>query len=266
MAIEEFPVLLPRNAFGPRETARAGDLWRAFQDAAIVGSTRRGWPPERYREHGCAFVVRGMVVVHHDEARFGEPLLARTWVSSFRRGTLTDRQVRIVAGDRPIASATQRWVHIVLPDLKPVRAAPDLERSFVVVEGEADAALPAFEPLAEGPERALSFEAWHTWMDPLGHANHPAYVDWADEALSRWIAEAGADPQSLRPLAEEVTWRSGVMAPERVTVRTSLAGRTDGAAVLRHVFEGGDGRLCAEATTVRGLAGAALFDVLGRCS
>ena len=45
-----FPVTLQRNSFGPRLTARAGDVWRAFQEIAVVASTAAGWPPSRYRE------------------------------------------------------------------------------------------------------------------------------------------------------------------------------------------------------------------------
>jgi acyl-CoA thioesterase FadM len=255
VAVEELSLHLQRNAFGPRETARAGDIWRLCQDAAVVGSSRRGWPPERYREVGAAFVVRSMVVVHHRPTMFGDRLTARTWVSSFRRDTLSDRQVRIDGPDGPIAGATQRWVHVQLPSLKPCRADAELVRSFgVVPDVDADCALPAVVAPEAGREHELRFEAWYTWMDPLAHANHPAYVDWADEATSRILVAAGLDPHALRPVAEEVTWRSGVVAPEVVTVRTSCVGRTEaGAVALSHRFEGAGGRLCAEATSVRTL-------------
>src|SRR5690606_21392434 len=79
-------VMLPRSAFTPRETARAGDVWRLFQGVAVGGSIQAGWPPERYREEGVSFVVRSMVVVHHREAIYGERLVGTTWPSRFRRG------------------------------------------------------------------------------------------------------------------------------------------------------------------------------------
>ena len=63
---------LARSAFTPRDVARAGDVWRVFQEAAVAGSSAVGWPPGRYRETGTAFVVRQMTVVHHRETRFGE--------------------------------------------------------------------------------------------------------------------------------------------------------------------------------------------------
>ena len=211
-----------------------------------------------------------MTVVHHRETRFGESLSAKTWVSSFKRGILSDRQVRISAGWSPVADATQRWVHVELPGLKPVRASAELEVSFGVLQpdGERDVMLPKVHPIEGGAEHTFAFGAWHTWMDPLAHANHPAYVDWADEALARMVAARGVDPQRLVPLAEEVSWRSGVEAPETVTVRTRLVGRTIlGAPAFGHTFHGGDGRLCAEATTLRALAeGESLLELLGEAS
>lgn len=258
--VEVFPLHLQRNAFGPRDTARAGDLWRLCQDAAVIGSSRRGWPPARYREESCAFVVRSMRAVHHHQTAFGEPLIARTWVSTFRRGMFSDRQIRIETEGKLVLAATQRWVHVVLPDLKPARASESLEASFGLhsPEGDGDIELPAWDP-ADGEPHTFSFEAWYTWMDPLAHANHPLYLDWADEATSRRVAAAGLDPYALLPIAEEVTWRSGVLAPERMTVESRKIGvlrREEGLAVaLSHRFLGQDGRLCAEATTIRALDG-----------
>src|SRR5688500_14285673 len=126
MSLETFDLHLPRNAFSPRDAARAGDIWRLLQDAAVLGSSRRGWTPERYREEGAAFVVRRMSVVHHREVAFGEPLTVLTWVSSFRRGMLSDRQIRVASRGDPAVSASQDWVHVAMPDMKPKRASDAL--------------------------------------------------------------------------------------------------------------------------------------------
>lgn len=253
MSLEELALHLPRNAFGPRETARAGDLWRVCQDAAVLGSSRRGWPPERYRAEGCAFVVRAMTVVHERSVSFGQAVTARTWVSTFRRGMLTDRQVRVSSPDGVVCRATQRWVHVSSPSLQLARASPELVDAFplVVDPDDGDVALPAFTPVAEAPTRAFEYDVWHGWMDPLAHVNHPAYVDHAEEGIARILAARGVDPQALAPIAEEVTWKSGLRAPERVVATTTLVGVTeDGGAVTRHVFAV-DGEVRAEATLIR---------------
>jgi acyl-CoA thioesterase FadM len=257
MSLEVFPLQLSRHAFGPRDTARAGDVWRLFQDAAVVGSARRGWSPERYRAEGCAFVVRTMSVVHERPVRFGEPLQARTWVSGFRRDMFSQRQVHIesVVADREpetIARASQKWVHVAMPDMAPARASAALLASFEAVGPADDVVLPALASEDPGAPHLLELVAWHTWMDPLAHANHPAYLDWADEALSRVVADRGADPQGLRAVGGTLTWRSGVVAPEAVAVRVQRLGATErGDVVLGVTITGGDGRACADGRVVR---------------
>jgi acyl-CoA thioesterase FadM len=253
MHLVEFALTLSRHAFGPRERARAGHLWRLFQDAAIEGSSRRGWPPARYREIGSGFVVRRMLVVHHSEAVFGDAITARTWVANFKRGMFSDREIRLDAtpdggSPRPLASATQQWVYVTAPALKPSRAPDGMVESFAPgdLDGDARPALPPVE--SELPEAVfrIELETWFTAMDPLAHANHPAYVDWADEALSRWIARAGGDPHGLVPVAEEVTFRSGIVAPEPARVELVRHGRSARGVVFRGLVRGGDDRVCAE--------------------
>ncbi len=253
--VRSVPLRLSRHAVSPRHVARAGELWRMCQDAAIEASTMVGWPATRYRDEAVGFVVSQMTLVHHRELTEADTPSARTWVADFRRGMLSRREVRLFAGEAPLATATQKWVHVAIVDgeLKPARASADLLRSlpFVEVAGAPSAALPHFEP-AQGPVRRFEFTSWYAWMDPLAHANHPQYVDWADESTCRVLASRGLDPQALVAVAEQVTFRSGVTAPEEVTVRTRLTGLTvAGDAVLTHRVEGGDGRPCADVVTVR---------------
>lgn len=247
--MHELPLLLPRSAFSPREAARAGDVWRLFQDVAVGGSMKAGWPPERYREEGVSFIVRSMEVVHHRETLYGEPLTGRTWPSRVRRQMFFQRECRITGPLGPVASATQHWVH-VSSALELVKASDAMLAAFPEEDHGASVALPDREPVerVEGPE--LSFECWRTWMDPLAHVNHPAYVDWCDEALSRWLERAGHDPVRLQPVAESAKYRGGVVGAERVTVTTALIARAGDAAVFEHAVRVGDDDR-AKLTTVR---------------
>ncbi len=194
-----------------------------------------------------------MTVVHHREAVFGEPLTIETWVSTFKRGLVSHREVRVTVDGEPLVSATQEWVHVqTQPTLSPSRAAPELVDALSPIEhGAGHVVLPPMES-SEGPElRAVELQLWHTWMDPLAHANHPAYVDWCDEAVCRRLASRGHDPQGLVPVAEYVHYRSGAMAPETVSVHSRVVGRTGDSLALTHRLVGADGRLCATATTLR---------------
>ncbi len=249
----EVDVMLPRSAFTPRETARAGDVWRLFQDVAVGGSIGAGWPPERYRDEGVSFIVRSMVVLHHRETIYGEALKGRTWPSRFRRGLFFTRECRVSSPRGVIASATQEWVH-VSSDLQLVRASEALVAAFPVEAHEPPVALPAFDAIEGARTHRFDFSCWHTWMDPLAHVNHPAYVDFCDEATSRAMATEGLDPQRLSPIAEEARFSSGVVAGDEVAVLTRVVGRTsEGAAVFEHHVEVGD-RTCARVVTMRRLA------------
>lgn len=252
---------LSRSAFSPREAARAGDLWRLFQDIAVEGSVLAGWPPARYLEEGVSFVVRGMTVRHHREAGYGERLTGRTWPSRFRRGMLFRRECRVVAPDGPVASATQEWVHVT-SDLKMSPAGQGLVESFPVETYDGPITLPAYEPVRGARTHRFELSCWHTWMDPLGHVNHPTYIDWCDEALSRAMASAGLDPVRLSPVAEEATFKRGVVAGQHVEIETRLVGHCAGAAAFEHrIFEhfertaGTSDRPCARVISVRRLAG-----------
>lgn len=252
----EMELVLPRHAFSPRETARAGDIWRACQEAAVEASARVGWPPARYVEERTAFVVYAMTVVHHRETWFGERLRATTWLGQFRRETITTREVRLMgASGEMLASATQGWVHVG-SDLRPKRGSPALVAAFVEHDGGPSVSLPSFEKASFGEGVRIAFRCWHTWMDPLGHVNHPAYVDWVDEAISRRMSEVGLLPATLRPVAEKVSFKAGVVADDDVEVDVHPLGRTvSGDLVVSATIRRADGVLCATGTFVRGLAG-----------
>lgn len=264
------PASLPRHAFSARDAARAGDVWRAFQEVAVEASTLAGWPPLRYRDEDVAFVMRTMTVVHAREVLYGEKLDATTWVRSFRRGMFSHREIRLRSARGAIASAAQTWVHVRAAkdadghwQLTPVRAPESLERAFPIHDATQDEAtrelaalpeLPSFT-LRESVPFELTVEAWITTMDPLDHVNHPAYVDWCDEATSRALRRAGLDPVALVPVAESATYSRGVQALEHALVRSRVVGITDaGDVALDHQITVGDAR-CANVTTIRRVIG-----------
>ena len=195
-----------------------------------------------------------MTVVHFSEPKYGDALTAQTWVANFRRGILSRREIRVCDGSGVVAAASQEWVH-VSDQLKPVRASEACLAAFEVEDVDVQHALPEWTPSARDVHYEFTFDAWHTWMDPLGHANHPMYLDWCDESVSRWMFSVGLTPVELRPVAETITWKLRVEAPQTVVVQTALKGQTEnGDAVFEHVIRNDTGALCASATTVRSLA------------
>jgi len=251
MSLVETTCSLPRHAFAPGELARAGDVWRMLQEVAIEGSSRLGWPPTRYVEAQAGFVVRTMTVRHLAPIVFGDAIHASTWVSRMRREMFTDREIRATGPRGPVVAATQGWVHVTVPSLAPSRACKELVDALPVLEREPSVAMPEPSEGATGAEARFAFEAWHTWMDPLAHANHPAYVDWVDEALSRRMRHAGLDPQGLQPVAERITFRAGVVAGDPVEVHTQLVGTDGHDAFVKATLTNGDGKTYADGLFVR---------------
>jgi acyl-CoA thioesterase FadM len=250
-----FPVTLQRNAFGPRLTARAGDVWRAMQDVVVDQSSSVGWTPERYVEADLMFIVRTMTVVHRREVTVAEPLHGRTWVSRARRDMLFTREVRLFASAEvePLATATQEWA-LLTRALAPTRATKALYDAFTIVEGFPSTELPSFVAQSHSWRATHAFSTWHVWMDPHGHVNHAAYVDYCDESLARAVAKVGLDAQALVPVAEAVHFKAAIGAQAEVVVETAFAGHAADAGVFTHRVMA-DGKLCATATTVRKLVG-----------
>ncbi|MFZ5444747.1 MAG: thioesterase family protein [Myxococcota bacterium] len=244
-----FPVTLQRNSFSPRLVARAGDVWRAMQDVVADQSSSVGWTPERYVEANTMFVVRTMTVRHEREVRIGEALEGRTWPSRERRQMLFTRQVRLFAGDELIAGASQEWAYLSR-SLEPIRAGKDIFDAFRIEVGYPEVELPSFVALADQPTHTFDFTTWYGWMDPHGHANHAAYVDYCDEGIARLVAAGGEDPQALIPVAETVHFRAAIGPGELITVDTTLAGKTGSARVFKHRILSGE-KVCATATTIR---------------
>jgi acyl-CoA thioesterase FadM len=247
-------VALQRNSFSPRLSARAGDVWRAMQDIVVDQSADVGWTPARYESTRTLFIVRSMTVVHGRELRFEDQLVGRTWPVRARRDTFFTREVRLFAGDELVSAASQEWAYLSR-DLAPLRAGKDIYDAFRREEGFPSVELPAATPRPEGPVHRFTFRTWHLWMDPFGHINHPAYVDFCDEATSRALAAAGVPPLALSPLAEAVHFRAAIGAEEDVTVEVQLAGDVgDDAVLLTHRILVGE-KVCVTAKTVRRLLG-----------
>ncbi len=254
-------VRLPRSGVSPRQVARAGDVWRLLQEVAVDGSETAGHPPNRCRAEGVGFLISEMAVLHHAEIGYGTSLEGSTWVRDVRRETIFSRAVSLVGDGVLLAEATQRWVHVALDPAgpRPTRASAELLAAFCTdgVPASSLVAAPAVVAPQPGRPFSFSFEAWHTWMDPLGHANHPATIDWCDEAISRHLHKHGLDPTQGVPLAERVRFRRGVFAGDRLKVTLFRLGRGHrgvvfSAEVRRMAGETTAGELVGTATLERG--------------
>jgi acyl-CoA thioesterase FadM len=210
-----------------------------------------------------------MTVIHHCEIHSDASVHGQTWLRDFRRGLLTRRQVHLLDGDTLLAEATQSWVHVgeIEGQLRPMRAPDGLIAAFPVhPEPGGITRLREWQHIEPMDLPDFELELWHGWMDPLGHANHPAYIDWCDEALCRALVDGGHDPTLLVAAGEQVRWRRPALARDRVTVRSRLVGRSARGLVIRHeLINLQHGQTHATAMTQRHLLGDPGGSSLERC-
>jgi len=259
-AIQHISLRLPRHCVSPRQVARAGDIWRLCQEAAVIAADNVGWSGERFIAENVGFVVARMTVIHGRELVYGQPIAAHTWLADWQRETISRREVRLEVGGEPVAQASQQWIHVGLglkgEDLKQRRASVGLLADFSPSIGDGlGVFMPDIVDVISTMARihhTMKFQVWHTAMDPFGHVNHPVYVDWCDELTARILSKAGVDPQNVVPVADNLRFRRALMAGEDVVVNTELQGFTSaGDAVLGHRIETVQGELAAQAVTVR---------------
>lgn len=166
---------------GPDGTARPSVFLRYAQDCAWRHSEALGFGRAWYEERGLAWLVRAIRLEQLAPAPTGAALQVSTAISGFRR-ILARRRTTIADADGgPVAAVETDWV---MTDRRgmPTRIPEDFPRLFPVVP-------PTFEPHRVDPSPAppdalrSAIVVRRADLDPMGHANNGAYVDWAEEAL-----------------------------------------------------------------------------------
>ncbi len=175
---------------GPDGAARPSMFVRYAQDCAWRHSEALGFGREWYDARGTAWLVRAIRLEQLAPAPTGSALTVSTAISGFRR-VIARRHTTVATADgQPIAVVDTDWV---MTDRRgmPTRIPDDFPSLFPVVP-------PSFEPFRVGlppsPEAAtvLTTTVRRSDLDPMGHANNGAYIDWADEAVA---SMAGSHPR-----------------------------------------------------------------------
>lgn len=118
-----------------------------MQEIAIEHSAATGWPLERYRAIGAAWVVRSHFVEYLRPLFLGDPLAVHTWVPRFDQRAAPRRYLFVRESDGgEVARAETAWVFVDLASGRRRRLPQEL--------------LGAFRPLPDDGEvrRALGLE------------------------------------------------------------------------------------------------------------
>jgi acyl-CoA thioesterase FadM len=219
---------------GPDGRIRTSALLRYAQDVAWRHSEALGFDRQWYVERGRWWVVRALDLEVLEPVAMGETLRVSTAVVGHRR--IWARRV----ADARLATLAARIVTdwVILDDAgRLVRIPPDFGLSFTNPELTGEilrVALPASLPLAG----EIRFRVRPHDLDPMGHVNNAAYLDWIEEAL---IA-AGADAAAL-PRRARLEYLASAAPQDEIVVTTSLdeanwavrIARADGGELLRGI-------------------------------
>lgn len=177
----EVPYRFRFDECGPDGLARTSALLRDAQDIAWIHSERLGFGRDWYAERGLAWVVRATDLVVLAPVPLGTTLAFVTTVTGFRR-VMVRRRTEARLPDGTLAM----WGHTdwVITDARglPGRVPPEFLAGF-------DTSSMPFEPervrLPPAPVDAVVHRALvrPQDLDPMGHVNNAAYLDYLEEAL-----------------------------------------------------------------------------------
>ncbi len=166
---------------GPDGIVRTSALLRYAQDVAWIHSERLGFDRPWYLERGLAWVVRTVELAVLRPIPLGTTLAITTRVTGFRK-VWARRRTEALLHDGILAL----WAHTdwVMTDSRglPARVPAEFPGQFAVPPG-------AFEP-GRVPLTPTPTDAFQTRsrvrpqdLDPMGHVNNAAYLDYLEEAI-----------------------------------------------------------------------------------
>jgi len=175
---------------GPEGIARSSTLLRYAQDIAWLHSERMGFDRDWYRSRGLAWVVRAAELAVLRPIRLGQTLVVSTAVTGVRRVWARRRTEARLADGTLVLWAHTDWVMIDGRGM-PGRVPAEFHAVFAVPPGSFD---PGRVPLPPTPREATLTRSVvrPRDLDPMGHVNNAAYVDYLEEALLAAGGDAAA--------------------------------------------------------------------------
>ena len=179
---------------GPDGLARTSSLLRYAQDVAWIHSDLLGFDRAWYAARELAWVVRAMELAILAPIPLGSTLNLSTEVAGFRKVWARRRSDGRIAGhDEPVLWAHTDWVITDTARGVPGRIPAEIQAAFLSSVAGFE---PGRVPLPPTPDDAavLALAARPQDLDPMGHVNNAAYVDYLEESL----LAAGGAAASLR--------------------------------------------------------------------
>jgi len=176
---------------GPDGNVRTSALLRYAQDLAWIHSERLGFGRDWYASRNLAWVVRAMELAILAPIPLGTTIALSTAVTGFRKVWARRRTEGRDESGRLVAWGHTDWVMTDTVRGLPGRVPAEFPAAFHVPPGGFE---PARVPLAQTPDDAirLASRVRPQDIDPMGHVNNAAYVDYLEEALLASGPEGGS--------------------------------------------------------------------------
>jgi len=185
---------------GPDGDVRTSSLLRYAQDVAWIHSERLGFDRSWYASRGLAWVARAVELGILVEPALGSTLSISTAITGFRKVWARRRTEARLEDGTPSFWGHTDWV---MTDHRgmPGRVPPEFPAAFSVAPGTFD---PIRIPLPATPDDATRHvtRVRPQDVDPMGHVNNAAYMDYLEEALlaagARAAEAMGSTPRRVR--------------------------------------------------------------------
>jgi acyl-CoA thioesterase FadM len=178
---------------GPDGLVRSSALLRYAQDVAWIHSERLGFDRTWYAARDLAWVVRAIELAILEPLPLGRVLALSTAVTGFRRVWARRRSEGRSEDGRLLLWAHTDWVMTDVRRGMPGRVPDEFPAAFDVPPGGFEPGRVALGPAPGGASRHRSSVRPQD-LDPMGHVNNAAYVDYLEEAL----ADAGPGAAAAR--------------------------------------------------------------------
>jgi len=166
----------------PDGVVRSSALLRYAQDIAWIHSERMGFTRAWYAERDLAWVVRAAELAILEPISLGQTIDLTTAVVGFRKVWVRRRTEGRLPGGRLVLWGHTDWVMTDVVRGLPGRVPPEFPGVFDVPPGPFE---PGRVPLPPASDDAVHHRSGvrPQDLDPMGHVNNAAYLDYLEEAL-----------------------------------------------------------------------------------
>jgi acyl-ACP thioesterase len=234
---------------GPDGAVRSSAFLRYAQDLAWIHSERLGFGREWYAERNLAWVVRAVELAMLAPIPLGTTIRLTTRVSGFRKVWARRRTEGVDAAGAPVLWAHTDWVMTDTARGLPGRVPEAFPAAFHVPAGGFEPGRVPLPPTPDGARRHATTVRPQD-IDPMGHVNNAAYVDYLEETL---LATGGAATRLTTAIPRRIRIEyASPAAPGSDLVGEAWATDDDGGPGWAWRLRDGGGRELARARVDRG--------------